>query len=155
MMVAATFAFSVVAAAFALAVTFSVVAAAFALAVVASAVTAVMAFFGREEFAVQAFGQLLFGGVAHRQDLTLEIQGFAGHRSVEVHRHLVILHLNVPNMISHISSSLAEQNINIDNLANRSKGDYACTLLDVENITDDIIDKIMSMEGIIRVIKVN
>lgn len=67
---------------------------------------------------------------------------------------LVILHLNIPNMISHISTSLSEQNINIDNLANRSKGDYACTLVDVENITDEIIEKIKSMEGIIRIIKI-
>jgi len=67
---------------------------------------------------------------------------------------LVILHLNIPNMISHISTSLAEQNINIENLANRSKGDFACTLLDVEEISDEIIEKIMSMEGIIRVIRI-
>lgn len=67
---------------------------------------------------------------------------------------LVILHLNVPNMISHISTTLAEHNINIENLANRSRGDYACSLLDVEEITDAIVDKIMSMDGIIRVIKI-
>lgn len=67
---------------------------------------------------------------------------------------LVILHRNIPNMIGHISSSLAEQNINIDNMANRSKGDYACTLVDVESISDDIIEKIMSMEGMIRIIKI-
>lgn len=65
---------------------------------------------------------------------------------------VVILHKNIPNMLSHISTSLSEQNINIDNLANRSKGDYACTLVDVESISDDIIEKIVSMEGIIRVI---
>ncbi len=67
---------------------------------------------------------------------------------------LVILHMNIPNMISHISSSFAEQNINIEHLANRSKGEYACTLVDVESISDDIIEKIKSMEGIIRIIKV-
>lgn len=67
---------------------------------------------------------------------------------------LVILHKNVPNMLSHISSSLAEQNINIDNLANRSKGEYACTLVDVEEISDEIINKIMSMDGMIRIIKI-
>ncbi len=67
---------------------------------------------------------------------------------------VVILHKNIPNMLSHISTSLSEQNINIDNLANRSKGDYACTLVDVESISDDIIEKIVSMEGIIRVIKI-
>lgn len=67
---------------------------------------------------------------------------------------LVILHKNIPNMISHISSSLSEHNINIENLANRSKGDFACTLLDVEEISDSIISKIISMDGIIRVIKI-
>ncbi len=68
---------------------------------------------------------------------------------------LVILHLNVPNMISHISTSLSEVNINIENLANRSRGDYACTLLDVGSVSDEVIEKIRSVEGIIRVIKVN
>jgi len=67
---------------------------------------------------------------------------------------LVILHKNIPNMISHISTSFAEQNINIEHLANRSKGEYACTLVDVEEISDDIIEKIKSMEGMIRIIKV-
>lgn len=67
---------------------------------------------------------------------------------------VVILHKNIPNMISHISTSLSEQSINIENLVNRSKGDYACTLLDVESISDDIVEKICSMEGIIRVIKI-
>ena len=67
---------------------------------------------------------------------------------------LVILHRNIPNMLGHISSSLAEQHINIENLTNRSKGDYACTLVDVESITDDIIEKIMSLEGMIRIVRV-
>lgn len=67
---------------------------------------------------------------------------------------VVILHKNIPNMLSHISTSLSEQNINIENLANRSKGDFACTLVDVEEISDEIIEKIVSMEGIIRVIRI-
>ncbi len=67
---------------------------------------------------------------------------------------VVILHRNIPNMLSHISTSLSEQNINIENLANRSRGDFACTLVDVEEISDEIIEKIVSMEGIIRVIRI-
>ena len=66
---------------------------------------------------------------------------------------LVILHKNIPNMISHITSSFSEKNINIENMANRSKGDYSCTLVDVAEISDEIVSKIKSMEGIIRVIK--
>jgi len=68
---------------------------------------------------------------------------------------LVILHMNIPNMISHVTTSLAEENINIENLANRSKGDYACTLVGTNSdVEDKTLDKIKSMEGIIRVIKI-
>ncbi len=68
---------------------------------------------------------------------------------------LVILHLNIPNMISVITTSLSEQNINIDNMANRSKGEFACTLVDTSNEVDEaILSKISSCNGIIRVIKI-
>ena len=71
-----------------------------------------------------------------------------GHR-------LVILHRNIPNMISNITTALSSQNINIENMANRSKGEYACTLVDTMNEVDtDIIGKIAACEGIIRVISI-
>lgn len=73
----------------------------------------------------------------------------------EGHR-LVILHMNIPNMISTITSALSEQGINIDNMANRSKGEFACTLVDSSTEADDAtIEKIKSYEGIIRVIKID
>ncbi len=69
---------------------------------------------------------------------------------------LVILHRNIPNMISHITTTLALNNINIENLANRSKGDYAVTLVDtIANITPEILSTIQSMNGIIRAIKID
>ncbi len=68
---------------------------------------------------------------------------------------LVILHRNIPNMISHISSTLAAKNINIEHMANRSKNDYACTLVDTyADVTDDMIAAMEAMEGIIKVIKI-
>ena len=68
---------------------------------------------------------------------------------------LVILHRNIPNMISHISSTLAGQNINIENLANRSKGNYACTLVDTyADINEELIMNIEAVDGIIRVLKI-
>lgn len=90
---------------------------------------------------------------------TGNIKNSVNYPSVEMPHHdgvrLVILHRNIPNMISHISSTLAAQNINIENLANRSKGDYAVTLVDtIANITADMINTIQSMDGIIRVIKI-
>lgn len=68
---------------------------------------------------------------------------------------LVILHKNIPNMISIISSTLAKENINIENMANRSKGDYACTLVDTASeVSAAAIDSIVAAEGIIRVLTV-
>lgn len=68
---------------------------------------------------------------------------------------LVILHKNVPNMISHITSTLANESINIENLANRSRNDYAVTLVDTyADVSDSTIQIINNMEGIIRVIKI-
>ena len=68
---------------------------------------------------------------------------------------LVILHKNIPNMISVISSTLAKENINIENMANRSKGDYACTLIDTaDEVSAAAIESILAAEGIIRVLTV-
>ncbi len=68
---------------------------------------------------------------------------------------LVILHRNIPNMISHISSTLADNSINIENMVSRSKGDYAVTLVDVlSEITEATMGNIQSMDGIIRVHKI-
>lgn len=68
---------------------------------------------------------------------------------------LVILHRNIPNMISHISSTLADNSINIENMVSRSKGDYAVTLVDVlSEVTEATMESIRSMDGIIRIHKI-
>ena len=71
------------------------------------------------------------------------------------HPRLVILHRNIPNMISAITTSLSAAGINIENMANRSKGEFACTLVDTMNeVSDEIVEQINAAEGIIRVIKI-
>ncbi len=68
---------------------------------------------------------------------------------------LVILHKNIPNMISHISSAFSSRNINIENMLNRSRGNYACTLVDIlTDVNDSIISYIKKVDGIIRVLKI-
>ena len=62
-----------------------------------------------------------------------------------------VIHKNVPGIISAITTALADQNINVHNMQNASKGDYAYTLLDVETVFDGIEDKLMAVENIIRV----
>lgn len=69
---------------------------------------------------------------------------------------LVILHKNVPNILSSITTHISSEGINIDNMANRSKGNYACTLIDTpEHASDKLIEKISEIENIIRIIKVD
>lgn len=69
---------------------------------------------------------------------------------------LLILHKNVPNIISRITSNISAEGINIDNMANRSKGNYACTLIDMPELASDkLIEKISEIDNIIRIIKVN
>ncbi len=47
---------------------------------------------------------------------------------------IAITHENKPNMVSSITSVLAKEGINIDNMTNKSKGNFAYTLLDVDGL---------------------
>lgn len=65
---------------------------------------------------------------------------------------LVILHKNVSNILAQITSAVGAEGININNMSNKSRGDYAVTLLDVEKeVPQDAIKHIASVEGIIKV----
>ncbi len=67
---------------------------------------------------------------------------------------LLVLHKNLPNILSAITSLISDQGININHMANRSKGDYACTIVDTPTVLDDsIIENISKGEHVIRVIK--
>ncbi len=66
-----------------------------------------------------------------------------------------ILHKNVSGMISQYTNIFGEAGINISGMANKSKGDYAYALLDVDSpVTDEVISKLESVEGVLRVRKV-
>lgn len=49
---------------------------------------------------------------------------------------ITIIHHNVPNMVGQISTEVAKLGINIENMINRGRGDYAYTLIDVSE-TDE------------------
>lgn len=71
--------------------------------------------------------------------------------SVVKHR-LTIAHKNIPKMLGQISAVLSEQNANIANMINRSRGDYAYTMVDLEEeITDENVKRINSIDGVLRV----
>ena len=65
---------------------------------------------------------------------------------------ITILHKNVPNVISNISAAVANENINIDNMVNKSRGEFAYTMLDTDtDVSDGAIEAIKALENIIRV----
>ena len=65
---------------------------------------------------------------------------------------ICIIHRNVPNMIAQISSIISGMGINIDTLTNKSKKDFAYTLIDVDDADEDeTFSAIRGIEGIIRV----
>lgn len=65
---------------------------------------------------------------------------------------ITILHRNVPNMIGQFTAVLAEAGINISNMANKSRKEYAYTMIDVENeVTEDITDKLNKINEVLRV----
>jgi len=65
---------------------------------------------------------------------------------------LVVLNKNIPSMLGRITGVLADMNINISDLINRSKGDYAVTLVDLDSeVNEGQLKKALSFEGIISV----
>ena len=66
---------------------------------------------------------------------------------------LVVLHKNQPEMLSKITGVLSADGINIENMASRSKGNYACALLDCSKaVTEEQVADIAAIDGIIRVL---
>ncbi len=67
-------------------------------------------------------------------------------------KRICVIHKNIPNMLTAITSAVAENNINIENLLNKSRGDYAYTMLDIDDADYDTIKaKIEAIDGVIRV----
>ena len=65
---------------------------------------------------------------------------------------LVILHKNTKNILAQITGTVGNEGINISNLTNQSKGDYAVTILDIDNkVSEDAIKNIAQVENIIKV----
>ena len=65
---------------------------------------------------------------------------------------IAINHKNVVNMISQFATVLGGAGMNISDMTNKSKGDYAYTLIDLETpATQEIIDKLDEIEGVLKV----
>ncbi len=65
---------------------------------------------------------------------------------------IAVLHANVANTIGQITSVLGEAGVNILDMTNKSRDDYAYTMLDVEHkVTEEVAAKVKAIDGVIRV----
>lgn len=65
---------------------------------------------------------------------------------------ICVMHKNVPAVISALTTALGNAGLNIDNMLNKSKKDYAYTLLDVAgNVSDDVVAKLSAVDTVIKV----
>ena len=61
-----------------------------------------------------------------------------------------IANANVPNMLGQISTTMAEAGLNIHNMLNKSKGEMAYTLVDVDSeVTPQVVQRIASIKGVL------
>ena len=94
----------------------------------------------------KALNYLRYGSIINSvnfPDMALDLK-----RNVKMR--IVILHDNIPQMISRISEIIGKEDLNIIDMLNRSKDDLACTLIDLESLPSaDIVSK-LSIESSIR-----
>jgi D-3-phosphoglycerate dehydrogenase len=65
---------------------------------------------------------------------------------------IAILHKNIANMITQFTAAFGEAGINISDMTNKSRGEYAYTLMDIAAAADEkILARLNSIEGVFRV----
>ncbi len=65
---------------------------------------------------------------------------------------ICMMHKNIPSILAQISAVISGEGINIENMINKSRGDYAYTILDVgEDVGENSLSKISTIEGMIKV----
>lgn len=65
---------------------------------------------------------------------------------------ITILHRNVPNMIGQFTTILAEDNINIDNMSNKSRKEYAYTMIDAEGeLAPEVEKELAEIKDVLKV----
>ena len=65
---------------------------------------------------------------------------------------VAIFHKNITNMISQFTTVLGNKGINITDMTNKSKGEYAYTMFDLESaVSPDIVEQLAAIEGVFRV----
>ena len=70
---------------------------------------------------------------------------------IETDERIVVLHRNIPNMIGQFSQILSDASLNIENMANKRRGEVATTLLETSGPRNDtVVKKIAALNGVFR-----
>ena len=65
---------------------------------------------------------------------------------------IAILHKNVKGMIGQYTSVLGAADVNVSDMTNKGKGDYAYSLIDVDSpVTEDVVEKLKAIDGVLKV----
>lgn len=65
---------------------------------------------------------------------------------------IVLLHQNIPNMLGQFTKVLAGGNMNIADLVNKSKGEYAYTMIDIDSeVPSELTEELLQVPGVKRV----
>lgn len=77
------------------------------------------------------------------------------HQVLSAPYRITLINKNVPNIVAAISTAVSDLDINISNILNRSKGDFAYTILDLDEMDRSKIDQLVklfnSSDQIVRV----
>lgn len=65
---------------------------------------------------------------------------------------LIIINRNIPNMVGQITTTLARHDINIEDMINKHRGDWAYNIIDVSGSLDAVVEKeLAAIDGVVRV----
>ena len=65
---------------------------------------------------------------------------------------ITIMHRNIPNTLSKFTTAVAQEHINISDMLNRSRGEYAYTMLDLDHpASDALVEHLSQLDGVLRV----
>lgn len=64
---------------------------------------------------------------------------------------VAICHKNVPNMLTQFTAAYSADGINIDNFVNKSRGDFAYSIIDAAAASDAIVEKLNAIDGVLKV----
>ena len=65
---------------------------------------------------------------------------------------LCVIHRNTPGIIAQITGVLSKDGVNVENMTNKSKKDYAYTVVDVgSRVSDSVANEIRAIDGVLRV----